>query len=180
MRNRIFLGLTMMALLSGCAADLSSGKKFTGFQTPPADKSLVYFLRDESVMATKLPYIYVNATTPDAKGEPAGKFNLTAVVGKDMFVPVLMDPGTYLFIAGTKDVVTIKPNEVKCIEVGGKFRGITVFVVEPMEKADCEKVLAGKDEGVQVLEALKRTGQLKTPLQPAAVPTKVSEAKPGA
>lgn len=162
MKIRSLVGLAMCgAVFSGCAADLSSGKKFEGFKTPPENKSLVYFLRDESVMATKLPYIYVNAAKPNEKGEPIGKYDLQAVVGKDMFVPVLMDPGTYLFQSGAKDVVTINPNEVKCIEVGGKFRGITVFVVEPMEKVDCEKVLAGKDEGVQVQEALIRTGQAK-------------------
>ena len=168
MLNRAILGLLLVGMMSGCAADLRSGKQFSGFQAPAADKSMVYFLRNESIMAAKLPYVAVSVAKPDDKGQAATPFNLLAVVGKDMFVPVLMDPGTYLFASGSKDVVTLKPNDIKCIEVGGKFRGITVFVVEEMEKAECEKVLAGKDEGVQVMEALRRTGQLKAPPQSAA------------
>ncbi|WP_306535045.1 hypothetical protein [Geobacter sp.] len=39
---------------------------------------------------------------------------------------------------------------------GRKFEGF-----HPMTYAECEKVLPGKDEGVQVIEALRRTGQLK-------------------
>lgn len=160
MRNKVLLSL-MLVVLAGCAADLKSGRKFEGFQTPPDNKSLVYFVRNENFMAAKLPYIYVNVAIPDSKGKPAGSTSLLAVVGKDMFVPVLMDPGTYLFSSGSKEVVSLQPKEVKCIEVGGKFRGITVFVVEPITMAECEKVLPGKDEGVQVIETLRRTGQLK-------------------
>lgn len=164
MHKAVFGGILVGALaLAGCAADLSSGKKFEGFATPPAGKSLVYMIRDENIMALKLPYIYVKSSKPDGEGKPVENYLIRAVVGKSMFVPVLMDPGTYLFkTAAHDDKVTLKPDELTCLEVGGKYRGVTIFTVEQIaDKEECRKMLEGKYEGVQVVEALRRTGQLR-------------------
>jgi hypothetical protein len=145
--------------ICGCAADLSSGKKFDTFAAAPPDKALVYLVRDESMMAAKLPYMNVLSAKSNGKGAAAGLYELKAIVGKDMFVPVLMDPGVYVFKTGLQAEVTLSARQVACLEVGGKYRGVTVFSVEEIKsQEDCRKVLEGKTEGVQLVEAKKLTG----------------------
>jgi hypothetical protein len=150
--------LMMGVLVSGCAADLSSGKKFENLQDPSAGKAKIYFIRDENIMAKKLPYIYVNAARASLVGEnPVENWFLKGVVGVDMYVPVEMEPGRYLFKTGTKELVELKPNSITCLEVGGKYRGITLFSIEQIKTSEeCKNMLTGKSEGVQFEEALKR------------------------
>lgn len=162
MKSFIALGLVSTMFLSGCAANLSSGKAFQGIETPPSEKVKVYLLRDENYLVTKLPYMAVSVAKSNGNGEPAEKLNLKALVGKDQFVSILMDPGVYIFKTGTKTEFTLKPSETRCFEVGGKFRGVTLYNIEEIEsKEDCKKSLDGKEEGVGLEEALKRTGWIK-------------------
>ena len=164
MRKWDMLGMVvvvgLIGLMTGCATvDLKSGRQFSGqFATPPEGKTLVYVVRNDNFMATKLPHIYVRVTRPDDKGEPAEPYKLAALLDKDLFVPLIMDPGTYLIKAGAREIFTFKPNEVRCVEVGGKFRGISINVVEEMEKEECLSILAGRDESVQAKEAINRLG----------------------
>ncbi len=159
---RVLLCAVATALIAGCAADLSTGNKFNGFRTPEANKSLVYLLRDEGVMTTKLAYIGVQSATPNDKGEAIGQWEKRALIGKDMFVPLELEPGKYLFrnTKQTDGVIELKPNEVTCLDVGGKYRGITLFSVDLIEsREECLKILQGKYEGVQLAEAQKRVNQ---------------------
>ena len=154
--------LFALVLMSGCAVDLKLGKQFPGdFPAAPQGKAVVYMLRTEGMMNGAQPYIFVNVSAPDDKGEPAAPYSLAATVGKDMFVPVVMDPGTYLFNAVAKKILTIKPDEVRCLEVGSRFRGVTVFIADELEREECRKTLMGRDEGVQASEALERMGKNK-------------------
>lgn len=83
------LGLSLY--MAGCAADLKSGRQFSGdLEPPPADKVKVYLVRNDNFMAAKPPYIYVNVGKPNEKGEFGEPPRLAAVVGKDMFAPVLL------------------------------------------------------------------------------------------
>jgi hypothetical protein len=157
-RNVCVCMLLMSVLLSGCTADLHSGNKFSGFAVPQDDKVPVYFVRRDDFMATKIPYVVVRAAKFDSDGMPAEKMEPLAFVGKDMFVPVLMSPGRYSFKSGLSELVTISPKEIKCLEVGAKFRGVTVYVVEPMPFDECSKVIANMDEGVPFQEAARRIG----------------------
>lgn len=152
------LGAVVIFALSGCAADLSTGNGFIGFTVPPAGKSLVYMVRDENFMAQKMPYIPVFAAKSDGKGKSTEEYSQKAIVGKDMFVPILMEPGTYLLKTGAIDIdVTLKPDAISCFDVGGKYRGLTIFLITEIEKnEDCKKILASKSEGVQLAEAFKR------------------------
>lgn len=154
------LAVASVSLLGGCAADLSSGNKFTGFQTPPPDKALVYMVRDENFMATKLPYMIVATAPSDGKDNVTGQFQTKAIVGKDMFVPVLMDPGYVHIKTGAKTEFDLKPGSIQCAEVGGKYRGVaTIFTVEPItDREECQKMLTDKFQGVELAEAKKRTG----------------------
>jgi hypothetical protein len=145
------------SFMSGCAADLSSGRKFSSFEVPPTGKSKVYLIRDENILAAKLPYVSVETALSDGKDNAIGEYAQKAIVGKDMFVPILMDPGPYLFKTGMKTEITLKPDTVTCLEVGGKYRGITIFNVEEIsDQEDCRNTLTGKNEGVQLEEATKR------------------------
>jgi len=149
----------MMFLLSGCAADLSTGKKFSELTLPTSGKSLVYLIRDENMMVGKIPYMHVFTAKSDGKDNVIGDFAPQAIVGKDMFVPILMDPGTYHFKTGMKTEVLLKPDTITCLEVGGKYRFVTIFNVEEIsDKNDCKKTLTDKFEGVQFKEAMKRIG----------------------
>lgn len=162
MKAAITLGLVSTIFLSGCAANLSSGKTFQSIEKPPAEKTKVYLIRDENIMAAKLPYMIVSTAKSDGKGEPAEKYEAKALVGKDMFVPILMDPGTYVFKTGMKTEVTLQSGKVTCLEVGAKFRGVTIYNVEEIvSQEDCKKTLDGKQEGVQLVEAMKLTGWIK-------------------
>lgn len=150
----------MMFVLSGCAADLSSGNKFSGFATPVPGKSLVYLIRDENFMVGKLYYMTVYTAKSDGKDNVVGDYTQQAIVGKDMFVSILMDPGTYQFKTGFKTEVSLKPDMITCLEVGGKYRGVTIYNVEEItDLEDCKKILSDKNEGVQLAEAKKRSGQ---------------------
>lgn len=153
------LGAVAIFMLSGCAADLSSGKKFSEFEAPASGKSLVYLIRDENFMAAKLPYMSVFTSQSDGKDNVVGDFTQRAIVGKDMFVPILMEPGAYHFKTAMKTEVFLKPDTVTCLEVGGKYRGVTIFNVEEIaDKVDCKKTLIDKSEGVQLEEAKNRIG----------------------
>ncbi len=160
MRKGIYAGAMLMVMfISGCAADLRSGNKFAGFATPQEDKAQVYFVRRDDFMATKVPYVVVRAAKVGSDGKPADKMESLAFVGKDMFVSVLMAPGTYSFKSGTSDLITIKPKEVQCLEVGAKFRGVTVYVAEQLQFDECSKLIADMDEGVPFQEAARRIGR---------------------
>lgn len=153
------MSVAMMFVFSGCAADLSSGKKYSEFATPISGKSLVYLIRDENFMAAKLPYIFVATAKSDGKDNVVGDFTPRAIIGKDMFVPILMDPGVYQFKTGMKTEVSLKPDAVTCLEVGGKYRGVTIYNVEEITDInDCKKILIDKNEGVQLVEAKNRIG----------------------
>jgi hypothetical protein len=150
--------------LTGCTKDLSTGRSFTEFQKPPQSKAVVYFVRDDNFMAGKPPYMFVSAAAvpPSVTAEPAKEqFVSVAIVGKDMFVPILVGPGDYFFRnAFSSDRVSVKSGDIVCIDVGSKFRGITVFVANRIDNIEeCRKLLlAEKTEGVQLLEASKRLG----------------------
>lgn len=161
MKRITLVGLLGLSLyMAGCTADLKSGRQFSGDLVPPsADKVKVYLVRNDNFMAAKPPYIYVNVGKPNEKGEFGEPPRLAAVVGNDMFAPVLMDPGAMLVHAGTKEVFQLKPGEIRCIEIGGKFRGVTIFVTEEMELDECKRVLQGRDEGVDAREAIVRIGR---------------------
>lgn len=78
----------------------------------------MYLVRDENMMAAKLPYMNVLSAKSNGKGVAAGLYELKAIVGKDMFVPVLMDPGIYVFKTGLQAEVTLSARQVACLEVG--------------------------------------------------------------
>jgi|GEM_PF-6942007 len=154
----------ILATITGCAKDLSTGRSFTEFQTPPEGKAVVYLVRNDNFMAGKPPYMFISAAgvpTSTTEAPPKEKFSPVAIVGKEMFVPILAMPGDYYFKnALASDRVSLKSGEVVCVDVGSKFRGITLFLAERIESLDeCRKLLlAGQTEGVQMLEARRRLG----------------------
>lgn len=163
-KNRVLvIGLCLsIGAISGCA-DLSTGRSFTDFQKPPEGKATVYLVRDDNFMAGKPSYMFISAASvPSTATEapPKEKFSRVAIVGKDMFVPILAVPGDYYFKnTWSADRVKLKNGEVVCVDVGSKFRGVSIFVAERIESLEeCRKLLSGKTEGVQVLEAHKRLG----------------------
>src|ERR1039457_1432959 len=157
MRKRIYVGVLLtVVMVCGCAADLRSGNKFQGFADVQENKTQVYFVRNDNAMATKLQYVAVKVAKADSDGKAVEKMKTVAFVGKDMFVPALMEPGTYVIKSGSSELVTFKPNDVMCLEVGGKYRGVTVYVVEPLPIDECSKVIRDMDEGVPLTEAIKR------------------------
>lgn len=153
-----------LVVLTGCAKDLSTGRSFTEFQKPLDGKAVVYFVRDDNFMAAKLPYMVISAagilssvTEPPTKE----KFSPLAIVGRDMYVPIVASPGDYFFRnISTTERISIKSGDIICFDVGSKFRGVTIPAAERIESLDeCKKLLTtDKKEGVQFIEAQIRLG----------------------
>ena len=92
---------------------------------------------------------------------PKDKFTSVAIVGKDMYVPIVAEPGDYYFKNFTaSDRISIKGGDIICFDIGSKFRGVSVSVAEKIKSLDeCKRLLlSDKKEGVQFLEAQKRLG----------------------
>jgi hypothetical protein len=112
-------------------------------------------------MASKPPYLYIKAavaSTEPTEPRQGDIFTQVAVIGKNMYVPVFAAPGDYFFrnMASTERV-KIVAGEVVCFDVGNKFRGISLPVVERIENLEiCAKMLAERAEGVQLIESSKR------------------------
>ena len=160
MKNLLLASMVGVALLSGCATNLSTNKSFSSFQQPPEGKATVYFVRDDNFMADKPRYLYITTALADNSDTPKSKYINTAIVGRNMFVPILALPGDYYFrnTLYSSDKVSIKAGEVLCFDVGSKFRGITIFAMDKMDLKECEELMKDKTEGVQLREAGKRLG----------------------
>lgn len=158
MFGKIIIVMLSGMMLSACIANLRSNKLFADFQQPSKGKSMVYLIRDENIMATKFPYIYVRtALADDSTAAPVENWMLRGIVGIDMFVPVEMEPGRYIFKTGNQELVELNSDSIACLEVGGKYRGITIFMIEQIKSLEeCKKMLSGKYEGVPVSKAMKR------------------------
>lgn len=149
--KKYFYLLVSLSMLSGCTVDLRSGNKFEGFIAPPEDKARVYLVRDDNAFAAKPPYKHIYATE---KGVEFNIFKLNtdkhiATIGKGNFVSILLPPGDLSIVSWpSRNDFTFKAGEVRCIDIGNKFRGITVSVVEEISLGECEKLLKGVDEGV--------------------------------
>jgi hypothetical protein len=153
--------ILISVLLSGCAANLNSNNKFTRFGTPPDGKSLVYLIRNKNFMASqKRAYMYVSSAKSDGNEKAIENYVLLAAIAHEMYVPIVHEPGTFLFKTGMKTEVTLKPDSITCLDVGSRSRGIvSILTVEELSMDDCKKDINDKYEGVQLEEAQKRIGE---------------------
>ena len=167
--SKIFLlvmaGMSLaVVVLTGCTKDLSTGRNFTEFQMPLDGKAVLYFIRDDDFLATKLPYVVITAAgilSSVTELPIKQQFAPLVIVGRDMYVPIVAGPGEYVFRNFlTTERVSIKSGDIICFDVGSKFRGITIPAVERIESLDeCKKLLTNdKKEGVQFIEAQIRLG----------------------